>query len=149
MNYSTYSYRQRVCFILLLISCLSWKTRAQLTSDNINFLIQEPTENILDSLNNKTLLKTQSLNPLKWLAAGAMYGYQSVVSPQILSNCPYQISCSNFAKQSISVFGLTKGVFLAADRLSRCNHLSTNTYAPVRVLSTEKIIDFPTYYRWR
>ena len=60
------------------------------------------------------------LNPLQWVAGGSMYVYQNIISPQMASDCPYEITCSNFSKHAIGRFGLLKGVFLSADRLMRC-----------------------------
>jgi putative component of membrane protein insertase Oxa1/YidC/SpoIIIJ protein YidD len=50
--------------------------------------------------------------------------YQNVVSAQLSKECPYEITCSNFSKQSIKKFGIVKGLFLSADRLTRCNRIA-------------------------
>ncbi|MCF8296718.1 MAG: membrane protein insertion efficiency factor YidD [Saprospiraceae bacterium] len=77
--------------------------------------------------NNTDLLKYKNnsfirkYNPINLVFAASMFVYQRVVSPQISADCLYEISCSNFGKQSIYEFGLLKGIFLAADRLTRCN----------------------------
>lgn len=139
----------KISLVIVLISCFGGNSFGQLSSSDIDFLTDTASLPSNDTLNTKTFLVAKSINPMKWLAAGALYGYQIAISPQIPSNCPYQMSCSNFAKYSILEFGLTKGVFFTADRLSRCNHPSTQTYAPIRISPTGKIIDFPNFYRWR
>ena len=35
--------------------------------------------------------------------------------------CNYTPSCSEYAKQAISIYGLIKGLKLAIDRVARCN----------------------------
>src|ERR1700744_2969714 len=59
-------------------------------------------------------------NPLTLVLKGAMLGYQKLLSEQLARSCPYEITCSNFSKQSIQEFGAFKGVFLSADRILRC-----------------------------
>ena len=86
-------------------------------------------------------------NPVSLLLSSALFTYQKVMSGQIASNCPYQLSCSNFAKASLSEFGLFKGTALAVDRMLRCNKLSTADVHPVRFNDRGKVADFPTYYR--
>ena len=62
-------------------------------------------------------------NPLSLLLKGTMLTYQHVISPQLSRHCPYEITCSNFSKQSIQEYGIVKGVFLSADRILRCNRI--------------------------
>ncbi|HVY67562.1 MAG TPA: membrane protein insertion efficiency factor YidD [Patescibacteria group bacterium] len=49
-----------------------------------------------------------------WLKARYPYGY-----------CRHYPSCSAYAKQAITKYGLLKGGFLAAARVSRCNPLAS------------------------
>lgn len=85
-------------------------------------------------------------NPFSLLLSSSLYVYQGVMSQQIFSNCPYELSCSNFAKQSLKEFGLFKGVALATDRLTRCNRLSSADFHPIRFNKNGKVDDFPSYY---
>lgn len=85
-------------------------------------------------------------NPFSLLLSSSLYVYQGVMSQQIFSNCPYEMSCSNFAKQSLKEFGLFKGVALATDRLTRCNRLSSADFHPIRFNKNGKVEDFPSYY---
>jgi len=85
-------------------------------------------------------------NPISLLLSSALFGYQKVMSGQIASNCPYQMSCSNFAKSSLSRFGLIKGSALAIDRMVRCNKLSIVDVHPVRFNEKGKVDDFPSFY---
>jgi putative component of membrane protein insertase Oxa1/YidC/SpoIIIJ protein YidD len=64
------------------------------------------------------------INPIIIFLKGAMLFYQNVISAQLSKECPYEITCSNFSKQSIKKFGFVKGVFISADRLTRCNRIA-------------------------
>jgi hypothetical protein len=47
--------------------------------------------------------------------------YQRVFSPAFGSRCKYYPSCSEYAAQSITRFGILRGLILAGWRLLRCN----------------------------
>ncbi|MFM2224391.1 MAG: hypothetical protein RJA07_593 [Bacteroidota bacterium] len=63
-------------------------------------------------------------NPISLFFKGSLYFYQNVISKQISAQCLYDVSCSDFSKQSIQKYGLLKGIFLSADRILRCNRIS-------------------------
>lgn len=89
-------------------------------------------------------------NPLSLLLSTALFGYQKVLSPQLQSHCPYEISCSAYSKVAISEFGLFKGVFMTADRLTRCTQFSTMDLLPSQINhSTGYIKDDVTRYRFK
>lgn len=88
-------------------------------------------------------------NPVSLVLKGSMWAYQHVISPQLSSPCPYEISCSNFAKQSIQDFGIIKGTAIAADRLMRCNRISLLNVPPLDFdPKTHHIVDDPRWYTW-
>jgi putative component of membrane protein insertase Oxa1/YidC/SpoIIIJ protein YidD len=88
-------------------------------------------------------------NPVSLLLKGSMWAYQHVITKQLSSPCPYQISCSNFAKLSIEDFGIFKGTALAADRLMRCTRISLMDVPPLDFDSkTHHILDDPRWYAW-
>lgn len=87
-------------------------------------------------------------NPVTLMLKGSMYVYQNVLSPQLARSCPYEITCSNFSKQSIAKFGIVKGVFLSADRIMRCNRIGVLDVHPLDI--NEKngtITDSPNKYQ--
>lgn len=89
-------------------------------------------------------------NPVSLLLKGSMWTYQNIISPELSSPCPYQISCSNFAKQSIEDFGIIKGMAIAADRLTRCNRISLLDVPAIDFdPETHHIIDPPSRYTRR
>lgn len=63
-------------------------------------------------------------NPLYHLLSASMYAYQSTVSPLLSTRCMYRPTCSAYSKELIHEYGLLKGTFLTADRLTRCNRIA-------------------------
>jgi len=61
--------------------------------------------------------------------------YRAILSPMILglygSACRFEPSCSEYAHQAITQFGLIRGVSMAARRLARCRPLGGHGYDPV------------------
>ena len=47
--------------------------------------------------------------------------YQLLLSPLVGERCRYYPSCSEYAAQAITRFGILRGLVLAAWRLLRCN----------------------------
>ena len=57
--------------------------------------------------------------------------YQLTVSPLLGPSCRYQPSCSEYARQAVTKFGVLKGAYLAAVRLLRCHPWGGSGYDPV------------------
>ena len=57
--------------------------------------------------------------------------YQRVISPLFPPRCKYYPSCSEYAAQAITKFGILRGLVLAGWRLLRCNPLSHGGFDPV------------------
>jgi hypothetical protein len=57
--------------------------------------------------------------------------YQLLLSPLVGERCKYYPSCSEYAVQAISRFGILRGLVLAGWRLLRCNPWSRGGYDPV------------------
>ncbi len=57
--------------------------------------------------------------------------YQRVISPGLPRHCRYEPTCSRYAVQAISDYGILKGLVLAGWRLLRCNPWSRGGYDPV------------------
>jgi putative membrane protein insertion efficiency factor len=58
-------------------------------------------------------------------------GYQRLVSPALPRSCKYHPSCSHYAIEALTEYGVLRGVVLASWRLLRCNPLSYGGYDPV------------------
>lgn len=63
-------------------------------------------------------------NPAYHVLSSSMYVYQKVVSPLIVRGCMYRPTCSSYSKELIKEYGLLKGTFLTADRLTRCTRIA-------------------------
>ncbi len=70
----------------------------------------------------------EKYNPIAYLASSLMYIYQKVISPQLSATCGYNPSCSEMGKHLIQQYGMFKGIFCTADRLTRCNKVSFTDY---------------------
>ena len=57
--------------------------------------------------------------------------YQKLVSPLLAPRCRYYPSCSEYAAQAITRFGILRGLVLAGWRLLRCNPFSRGGFDPV------------------
>ena len=68
--------------------------------------------------------------------------YHYGISPNDFSACPFNPTCSYFAKQSVEKFGFL-GIFIAADRLMRDNFWSSLGDYPT---INGKLIDKPSWH---
>ncbi len=57
--------------------------------------------------------------------------YQRLLSPLVGQRCQYYPSCSEYAAQAITRFGILRGLVLAGWRLLRCNPWSPGGFDPV------------------
>ena len=73
--------------------------------------------------------------------------YRNSLSEQFASDCSFELSCSRFAKSSISRFGIFKGGLMGIDRLMRCHSFVALETVPVLFNNqTGKVIDDPSMY---
>ncbi|NLO28098.1 MAG: membrane protein insertion efficiency factor YidD [Actinobacteria bacterium] len=70
-------------------------------------------------------------NPLEALLVLLIRGYQTLLSPLIPGRCKYHPSCSQYAIDALTQYGVLRGTVLAGWRLLRCNPLSYGGYDPV------------------
>lgn len=57
--------------------------------------------------------------------------YQRLLSPLLPRTCRYFPTCSAYALQAVTRYGVFKGLGLGAWRIVRCNPLSDGGYDPV------------------
>ena len=69
--------------------------------------------------------------PLRLLLVWSIRGYQKVISPGLPRSCKYYPSCSQYAIDALTQYGVLRGIVLAGWRLLRCNPLSYGGYDPV------------------
>ncbi len=65
------------------------------------------------------------------LLSAPIVAYQRAISPGLPRRCRYEPSCSRYAVQAISDYGILRGLALAGWRLVRCNPWSRGGYDPV------------------
>ncbi len=65
------------------------------------------------------------------IAVAPIVVYRRVISPLLPPRCKYAPSCSEYAVQAISEFGILRGLVLAVWRLLRCNPFSHGGFDPV------------------
>ena len=58
-------------------------------------------------------------------------GYQILFSPLLGPKCRFYPSCSEYAKEAISVHGAAKGSWMSAKRICKCHPLHQGGYDPV------------------
>jgi uncharacterized protein len=68
---------------------------------------------------------------LRALVLAPIVAYQRVISPLLPRRCKYEPTCSAYASQAISRYGILRGAVLAGWRLLRCNPFSHGGYDPV------------------
>jgi uncharacterized protein len=67
--------------------------------------------------------------------------YRHLISPLLGPRCRYEPSCSRYAIEAITRFGILRGLVLAGWRVLRCNPWSDGGYDPVdaqRVFRTHR-----------
>jgi uncharacterized protein len=68
---------------------------------------------------------------IRHLLVGAIRAYQYAISPLLGSRCRFYPSCSQYALEAVTRFGVARGAWLAVRRLSRCHPWHPGGYDPV------------------
>lgn len=75
---------------------------------------------------------------LRSIARAPRYGvlflisaYKAIISPMLPPSCRFQPTCSEYAYEAISRYGIIKGGRLAIWRILRCNPFCRGGYDPV------------------
>ena len=113
--------------IIVVIMCLFLQTKSQSFSSDKSLIIKTKTtisyyeEKKITFFENKNKSFISKYNPVSLFFKSSMYAYQRFFSKQLFSQCIYSPSCSEMSKKLIAEFGLFKGIFLSADRITRCS----------------------------
>jgi uncharacterized protein len=73
------------------------------------------------------------------IAVAPIVVYQHALSPALPRRCKYEPTCSRYAVDAISEYGILRGVVLAAWRVLRCNPWSDGGYDPVQAQRVFKV----------
>ena len=65
--------------------------------------------------------------------------YQLIISPVLGSNCRFMPTCSEYALESLKVYGLIKGTYLTIIRIGKCHPLGSHGYDPIPTKMEKKI----------
>ena len=57
--------------------------------------------------------------------------YQKYISPLLMPSCRFYPSCSEYAIQAITKYGVVRGSFKAVIRILRCNPFGKGGYDPL------------------
>ena len=68
---------------------------------------------------------------MRQLIAAAIRAYQIAVSPLLPGACRFTPTCSEYARQAVTLHGAWRGSWLAARRLSRCHPFGGRGFDPV------------------
>lgn len=69
---------------------------------------------------------------MKWLVLAVITGYRRFISPLKGPTCRFIPSCSQYAYEAVSKYGVLSGGGLALNRLLRCHPWSKGGYDPVK-----------------
>ena len=96
-------------------------------------------------------LKYKQFHEDRFLVKMMIKLYQNTISKQQGDVCVFEPTCSHFAEQSVEKYGI-KGIFMAIDRLERCNPTAwryANKYYPVVLTKKRgyKLKDLPKWHK--
>jgi len=70
------------------------------------------------------------------LVITSIKSYQRFISPLLGSNCRFTPTCSTYATEAVSRFGVIKGGWLVSKRILKCHPLNEGGEDPVPPLPT-------------
>lgn len=68
---------------------------------------------------------------VKELIINAIEIYQKYLGPLKGKTCRFYPTCSEYTKEAIAKYGVTKGILLGIRRILRCNPLNPGGYDPL------------------
>ncbi|MDR2195096.1 MAG: membrane protein insertion efficiency factor YidD [Gallionellaceae bacterium] len=68
---------------------------------------------------------------MRWFLDLLIRGYQYFLSPLKPPSCRFTPSCSCYAREAINKHGASRGAWMAARRVCRCNPWNPGGYDPV------------------
>ncbi|MDD2605011.1 MAG: membrane protein insertion efficiency factor YidD [Desulfobacteraceae bacterium] len=68
---------------------------------------------------------------VRWLAKMLIRAYQYLISPVLPPSCRFTPTCSQYAYEAISRYGVMRGGLMAIKRILRCHPFHPGGYDPV------------------
>lgn len=68
---------------------------------------------------------------MKTVVVGLIRVYQKYISPMTPPSCRYTPTCSQYAVEAVSKYGVPKGGYMAVKRVLRCHPFHEGGYDPV------------------
>ena len=69
---------------------------------------------------------------LTFFSIALIDAYKYIVSPLLGNNCRYLPTCSEYTKESIIKFGLTRGTWLGLKRIIKCHPWGKSGHDPIK-----------------
>lgn len=69
---------------------------------------------------------------MKQIVIFIVRAYRLILSPYLPPSCRYRPTCSQYAEEALSKYGLFKGGMLALKRISQCHPWGGHGYDPLR-----------------
>lgn len=66
------------------------------------------------------------------LVLGAIRAYRMTVSRVLPASCRFAPTCSEYTMEAVARFGVIRGLWMGARRISRCHPFHPGGYDPVR-----------------
>jgi uncharacterized protein len=67
------------------------------------------------------MVNKQTKNPIILLLTTLIWVYQTFISPMLGKRCRFYPTCSSYAKEALTTFGLRKGLILTVKRIFKCH----------------------------
>jgi len=119
-------YTKKISIALLLFSFSSPILIGEIKDDLIFILNNSPIE-MGAGKRNLSFISNET-SEFKTAAILLIHLYQEFISSQDKPICNFTISCSHFGVSAIQKHGVIRGIFMASDRLQRCNGLGRKYY---------------------
>jgi putative membrane protein insertion efficiency factor len=68
---------------------------------------------------------------MRWLVLVPLRLYKKLISPLLPPLCRFEPTCSVYAMDAVSKYGVLRGLWLAARRLLRCHPFNPGGWDPV------------------
>jgi putative membrane protein insertion efficiency factor len=72
------------------------------------------------------------MSMFEWMICETIGFYQVIISPLLPPACRFSPSCSTYAMQAVTRYGVWRGLYLTARRLLRCHPFHPGGWDPVQ-----------------